>query len=95
MAALGSTMLPTVPCLIGPGPATPRAAATAASVSVLCVQPTSVGWLCKEIIKIFRFRGSTGPVLKVTLAAGNSRNPPLKTFRTGLLAAGYGFFRTM
>ena len=39
-----------------------RATATAVAVSVLCVQPTSVGWLCKEIIKIFRFRGSASTV---------------------------------
>ena len=31
------------------------------------------------------------PALKATQAAGNNRNPPLKTFRTGLLPAGYGF----
>ena len=61
-------------------------------VSVLCVQPTSVDWLCKEIIKIFRLRGSAGPALKATQAAGNNRSPPLKTFRTGLLPAEYGGF---
>ena len=85
MAALGTTMLPNVPCLIGT--TTTRTTATTTTVSVLCVQPTSVGWLCKEIIKIFRFRGSAGPALKATQAAGNNRNPPLKTFRTGLLPA--------
>ena len=82
-------MLPTVPCLTGT--TTTRTTATTTTVSVLCVQPTSVGWLCKEIIKIFRLRGSAGPALKATQAAGNNRNPPLKTFRTGLLPAGYGF----
>ena len=60
-------------------------------VSVLCVQPAGAGWLCKEIIKIFRLRRSAGPAFKATQAAGNNRNPPLKTFRTGLLPAGYGF----
>lgn len=73
-AALGAAALPTVPCLARATPA--RTTATTAVVSVLCVQPTSVGWLCKEIIKIFRFRGSAGPALKATQAAGNNRNPP-------------------
>ncbi|MDY2825830.1 MAG: hypothetical protein SOT45_08605, partial [Treponema sp.] len=36
-------------------------------------------------------RGSVGPALKATQAAGNNRNPPLKTFRTGLLPALYAF----
>ncbi|MCI7081233.1 MAG: hypothetical protein SPE87_00820, partial [Treponema porcinum] len=29
-------------------------------VSVLCVQPTSIGRLCKEIIEIFRLRRECG-----------------------------------
>ena len=73
-AALGTTMLPTVPCLTGT--TTTRTTATTTTVSVLCVQPAGAGWLCKEIIKIFRLRGSAGPALKATQAAGNNRNPP-------------------
>ncbi|MGN0723727.1 MAG: hypothetical protein ACI4LT_06905 [Treponema sp.] len=29
---------------------------------MLCVQPAIVGWLCKEIIKIFLLRGSASMV---------------------------------
>ena len=40
-----------------------RRPGTTALASALFAQPTSVGWLCKEIIKIFRLRGSAGPAL--------------------------------
>ena len=90
---LGIAAIAAARFLTGSGAA--QAAATTAAVSVLCVQPTSVGWLCKEIIKIFRLRGSAGPALKATQAAGNNRNPPLKTFRTGLFACRVRFSRTM
>lgn len=39
----------------------PRRAGSTTWASALCAQPTSVGWLCKEIIKIFRLRGRAGP----------------------------------
>ena len=77
--------------LFATGTAALRRSGTAEWASALFAQQTSVGWLCKEIIKIFRFRGSVGPALKATQAAGNNRNPPLKTFRTGLLPALYAF----
>ena len=73
--------------LFATGTTTLRRAGTASWASALFAQPTSVGWLCKEIIKIFRLRRSAGSALKATQAAGNNRNPPLKTFRTGLLPA--------
>ena len=38
-----------------------RRPGAASWASALFAQPTSVGWLCKEIIKIFRLRGSAGP----------------------------------
>ena len=60
-AAVGITTAITARLLIGT--TTTRITATTTMVSVLCVQPTSVGWLCKEIIKIFRLRGSAGPAL--------------------------------
>ena len=61
VVALGASMLLSVPCLAGT--TTTRITATTTMVSALCVQPTSVGWLCKEIIKIFRLRRSAGPTL--------------------------------
>ena len=57
---LGIAAIAAARFLTGSGAA--QAAATTAAVSVLCVQPTSVGWLCKEIIKIFRLRGSAGTI---------------------------------
>ena len=39
----------------------PRRIGTASWASALFAQPTSVGWLCKETIKIFRLRGRAGP----------------------------------
>ena len=43
------------------GAPVPRRMATPSWASVLFAQPTSVGWLCKETIKIFRLRGRAGP----------------------------------
>ena len=60
VAVLGTTVLLAVPCLIGI--TATRTTVSTSMVSVLCVQPTSVGWLCKEIIKIFRLRGSAGTI---------------------------------
>lgn len=60
-AALGAAMLLTVPCLAGSTAA--RTTGAVAWASVLCVQPTSVGWLCWGIIRIFRLCGGAGPVL--------------------------------
>ena len=47
--------------LFATGTTTLRRTGTTTWASALFAQPTSVGWLCKEIIKIFRFRGSAGP----------------------------------
>ena len=47
-------------CLFAAGAASLRRAGAASRASALFARPTRVGWLCKEIIKIFRLRGSVG-----------------------------------
>ena len=46
--------------LFATGTTTLRRTGTTTTVSVLFAQPTSVGWLCKEIIKIFRITRKCG-----------------------------------
>ena len=74
VAVLGTTVLLAVPCLIGI--TATRTTVSTSMVSVLCVQPTSVGWLCKEIIKIFRLRGSAGPALNKFKKSPSSKALP-------------------
>ena len=49
--------------LFATGTTTLRRTGTTTWASALFAPPTSVGWLCKEIIKIFRLCGSAGPAL--------------------------------
>ena len=60
-AAVGITTAIAAGLIIGASAT--RISATTSMVSELCVQPTSVGWLFKEIIKGFRLRRSADPAL--------------------------------